>query len=60
MVNKLSANAETTGDGGLIPRSGGSHGEGNGNPFQNLVWIIQWTEEPVGLQSIGSLRVRHD
>ena len=49
MVNNLSANAETIRDGGLIPRSGGSHGEGNGNLFQYLVWIIQWTEEPGGL-----------
>ena len=25
-----------------------------------LVWRIPWTEEPNGLQSIGSQRVRHD
>ena len=25
-----------------------------------LVWKIPWTEEPGGLQSTGSLRVRHD
>ena len=25
-----------------------------------LVWKIPWTEEPGGLQSMGSLRVRHD
>ena len=25
-----------------------------------LVWKIPWTEEPEGLQSIGSQRVRHD
>ena len=25
-----------------------------------LVWRIPWTEEPVGLRSIGSLRVGHD
>ena len=25
-----------------------------------LAWIIPWTEEPVGLLSIGSQRVRHD
>ena len=23
-------------------------------------WKIPWTEEPAGLQSMGSLRVRHD
>ena len=25
-----------------------------------LVWKIPWTEEPARLQSMGSLRVRHD
>ena len=25
-----------------------------------LAWKIPWTEEPGGLQSIGSLRFRHD
>ena len=25
-----------------------------------LAWIIPWTEEPGGLQSIGSPRVGHD
>ena len=25
-----------------------------------LVWEIPWTEEPGGLQSMGSQRVRHD
>ena len=25
-----------------------------------LVWKIPWTEEPGGLQSMGSLRVGHD
>jgi len=25
-----------------------------------LAWKIPWTEEPSGLQSIGSLRVGHD
>ena len=25
-----------------------------------LAWKILWTEEPGGLQSMGSLRVRHD
>ena len=25
-----------------------------------LVWIIPWTEEPGGLQSIGSPRVKHN
>ena len=25
-----------------------------------LAWKIPWTEEPGGLQSMGSVRVRHD
>ena len=25
-----------------------------------LAWKIPWAEEPGGLQSVGSLRVRHD
>ena len=25
-----------------------------------LPWKIPWTEEPAGLQSMGSQRVRHD
>ena len=25
-----------------------------------LAWRIRWTEEPVGLQSTGSQRVRHN
>ena len=25
-----------------------------------IAWKIPWTEEPGGLQSMGSLRVRHD
>ena len=25
-----------------------------------LAWRIPWTEEPTGLQSIGSQRVKHD
>ena len=25
-----------------------------------LAWTIQWTEEPEGLQSMGSQRVGHD
>ena len=36
------------------------YGEGNGNPLQFIVWKTPWTEEPGGLQSIGSQRVWHD
>ena len=34
MVKNTPANAGDSGDTGLIPRSGRSPGEGNGNPFQ--------------------------
>ena len=33
---------------------------GNGDPLQYLAWRIPWTEEPGGLQSMGSQRVKHD
>ena len=58
------------GDLGSIPRLGRSPGEGN--PLSQLdagkkathssvlVWRIPWTEEPGGLQSMGSQRVGHD
>ena len=32
------------------------YGEGNGTPLQySFAWKIPWTEEPGGLQSMGSL-----
>ena len=40
------------GDTGSVPGWGGFPGEGNGNPFHT--WEILWTEEPGGLQSMGS------
>ena len=42
------------GDAGSITGSGRSPGGGI------LAWRITWTEEPGGLQSIGSQRIRHD
>ena len=48
-------------DAGSIPRWGRSPGGGNGNPPPStLAWRIPWTEEPGGLQSLRSQRVRHD
>ena len=41
-----------TGDVSLIPGSGRSPGEGNGNYSSILAWEIPWTEEPGGLQSM--------
>ena len=41
-------------DAGLIPESGRSPGEGNGNHFTILAWEMPWTEEPGGLGPWGS------
>ena len=48
------------GDPGSIPGSGRSPGEGNGYQGSILVWRIPRTEEPGGLQSMGSQRVGRD
>ena len=34
--------------------------EGMATHSRILAWRIPWTEEPGGLQSMGSQRVRHD
>ena len=52
--------AYSGGDPGSIPESGGSPRGGKGYPLPYLAWRIPWTEEPGGLQSLGSQRVRHD
>ena len=57
MVKHLPANA---GDLVSIPGSGRSSGEENGNASSILAWRIPWTEEPGGLQSVGSQRVGHN
>ena len=38
--------AYKVGDPGLIPGSGRSPEEGNGNPSSVLAWKLPWTEEP--------------
>ena len=49
------------GDLGSIPGSGRSPGEGNGYLCQcSSLSRIPWTEEPGGLQSMGSQRVGHE
>ena len=57
VVKNLPASA---GDVALIPGSGRSSGEGNGGPLQCSCLGIPWTEEPAGLHSMWSQRVRHD
>ena len=34
--------------------------EGMATHISILAWRIQWTEEPGGLQSVGSQRVKHN
>ena len=45
------------GDPGLIPGSGSSPGEGNGNPFQYSCLENSMDREPGGIQSLGSCGV---
>ena len=52
--------AYNVGDPGSIPGSGRSPGEGTAIYSSIHAWKIPWTEEPGGLQSMGSQRVRHD
>ena len=61
-VKNLPAMQRTQADLSLIPRSGRVPGGGHGNQLQYsfLAWRIPWTEEPGGLQSIGSPRVGQD
>ena len=60
MVKNLHANAEDSGDTGSILGLGRSSGEEMATHSSILAWEIPWIEEPGGLQSMGSQRVRHD
>ena len=60
MLKNLPASAGDAGDMSLTPGSGRSPGVGNGNPLQYPCWEIPWTEDPGGLQSMGSQRVKHN
>ena len=60
VVKNPAANAGAVRDTGSIPGSGRSSGGRHGKPSSILAWRIPWTEEPGGLQAIGSQRVGHD
>ena len=61
MVKNPPANAGDVGDSGSIPGSGRSPGEEILATHSSiLAWRIPWPEEPGGLQSMTSQRVRHD
>ena len=57
MVKNLPANSR---DASLIPGSGTSSGEGNGNLPQYSCLEIPWTEEPGRLESIGLQRAGYN
>ena len=59
MVKNLPANAGDKRDMGSIPGSGRSPGGRMATHSSILAWRIPWTEEPGGLQSMGSQRVRY-
>ena len=63
VVKNLPANAGDTRnvrDTGLIPGWEDPLEEGVATHSSILAWRIPWTEEPGGLQSMGSHTVRHD
>ena len=60
MVKNLPANAEDTGDKGLIPRLEDSLKEEMETHSSILAWVLPRTEEPGELQSMGSQGVGHD
>ena len=57
MVKKPPANAGGARGIGLIPGSEDALEEGMATRSGILAWRIPWTEEPGGLQSMGSHRV---
>ena len=60
VVKNIAVNAGDVRDVGLIPGSGDPLEKGMGTHSSILAWRIPWTEEPGGLQSMGSQRARHD
>ena len=54
MVKNLLANAGDAGDSSSILGSEISPGGGNATHYSVLAWRIPWTEDPGGLQSLGS------
>ena len=60
VLKNLPANAGDTGDVSSIPGSAESPWGGMAAHSSILAWIIPWTEEPGGLQSMGPQRAGHD
>ena len=59
-VEESAYSAGASGDVGSIPGLGRSPGRENGNPVLFLPEKVPGTEEPAGLQSMGSQIVGHD
>ena len=57
VVKNPPANARDVRDVGLIPGLGRSLEKGTATHSSILGWRIPWTEEPGGLQSMGSQRL---
>ena len=60
VIKNPPANAGDTTAAGSIPGSGRSLEEEMAPHSSILAWRIPWTEEPGGLQSMGSQRLGHD
>ena len=60
LVKNLPANAGDTEDSGSILVQEDSLEKEMATHSSSLAWRIPWTEEPDGIQSVGSQRVRHD
>ena len=60
MVKNLPTNAGDVRDAGLIPGQEDPLEENIAIHSSILAWGVPWTEEPGGLQSIGSKRAGHN
>ena len=56
--SEVKVSASNVGDPDLIPGLGRSLGEETATHSSTLAWRIPWAEEPGGLQSMGSQKVR--
>ena len=59
VVKNMAANAGDRRHTRSVPGSEDPLEEGTATHLSILAWRILWTDEPGGLQSIGSQRVRH-
>ena len=60
VVKNSTANAGDVRDMGSIPGSGRSLEKGMATHSSILAWRIPWTEEPGGIQSMGSQSFQHE